>query len=247
MVKNKKLINLWLGPNHRLEVNLNPIKPKSTKKSLAQQYRGKISGIALIVIGVLGIITISLATIRLRSPPTPVHQPATTEQITPQSTEKEQPAQPFTMSASDPTRLRITDINVDTSFVQLEQHDDGTMQVPKSPEVAGWYRLGPTPGELGPAIIVGHVDSSRGPAIFWRISQLELGQKIEVDRTDGSTAIFAVSQVSIFDQNYFPTEEVYGNIDYAGLRIITCGGQYIRDIERYTHNVVVFASLVTEE
>jgi sortase (surface protein transpeptidase) len=117
------------------------------------------------------------------------------------------------------------------------------MQVPTNPDMAGWYKLGPTPGELGPAVIAGHV-TWNGPAVFFRLGSLRRGDKIQVVRGDGVTAVFEVADVRSYPKVRFPTRAVFGTIDYAGLRLITCGGTYDSSTHRYLDNLVVFARLV---
>lgn len=150
------------------------------------------------------------------------------------------------LSRSVPSRVEIASIGVDTSLIQLGQNEDGTMEVPAAYDIAGWYRESPTPGEIGPAVIVGHVDTYQGAAVFYRLRELQPGQKIVVYRADGSVVEFAVTQVAQYDQNNFPTEAVYGNIDHAGLRLITCGGPFDRATGRYTQNTVVYAVYVSK-
>ncbi|MBI4100946.1 class F sortase [Candidatus Microgenomates bacterium] len=153
-------------------------------------------------------------------------------------------AKPLGLPRSVPTRLRIPTINVDTSFIELGRNDDGTMQVPEAYEVVGWYKFAPTPGEIGPAIVVGHIDNYRGPAVFWKLGQLQPGDVVEIDRADGTTVKFKIEAIKQFSQDQFPTAEVYGNIDHAGLRLITCGGQFNRLTRQYSDNTVVFATVV---
>lgn len=150
------------------------------------------------------------------------------------------------MTPSEPTELDIPDVGIRTSVTTVGRNADNTIQVPDSYEAAGWYRYSPTPGEIGPTIIVGHVDSYRGPAVFWRLSQLQPTQLVKVKRADGQTVTYQVTDVKQFDQNNFPTNEVYGNISYAGLRLITCGGVYNRATNHYSHNTVVYAAMVVE-
>lgn len=152
--------------------------------------------------------------------------------------------QPNGLFRSAPTQISIPAINLKSSFVGLRQNQDGTLAVPKRSDVAGWYEFGPAPGEVGPAVIVGHVDSWRGPAIFYRLSELQPGQLIIINRTDGQRVTFKVDKVAEFDQQNFPTNEVYGNINHAGLRLITCSGNYSVLSGRYSNNTVVFASQV---
>ena len=151
------------------------------------------------------------------------------------------------LQASEPTRLRISKIGVDTSFVSIGKKADGTMEVPGRYDIVGWYDKAPTPGELGPAIVVGHVDRPGGIAVFWRLRELVPGDTFEIDRADGSTVKFKVNEVKQLPQDSFPTEEVYGNIDHAGIRLITCGGTFDRKIRQYSHNTVVYGSLIIED
>jgi LPXTG-site transpeptidase (sortase) family protein len=121
---------------------------------------------------------------------------------------------------------------------------DKTLEVPKKYEQVGWYKNSPTPGELGPSILVGHLDSSNAPAVFYKLSDLKQGDKIEVTREDGSTATFQVDSLRVVEQDNFPTKDVYGAIDYAGLRLITCDGQYLKNKGHYSNNLIIYSSLV---
>lgn len=149
-----------------------------------------------------------------------------------------------TFARSLPVRLVIPKINLDTTFVSpLDLNNDGTVSVPDSYEKVGWYVQGASPGEIGPAVILGHVDSYEGPAIFFSLGQLEEGDEVQVERGDGTTATFIVTGKERLPQDKFPTEKVYGQIDYAGLRLVTCTGIYNRGNERYSHNLIVYARL----
>lgn len=149
---------------------------------------------------------------------------------------------------SAPVTLRIPAIDLEAEFEkQLGLNDDGTIEVPDSYEAVGWYQYGPTPGELGPAVVLGHVDSYQGPAVFYSLGQLTSGDKIYIDRADGSVATFIVERLERHEQDDFPTREVYSDLDYAGLRLITCSGIYSRVTKRYSHNLIVFARLLMTE
>lgn len=149
------------------------------------------------------------------------------------------------LAAAEPILLSIPKIKLETSFEEsLGLNTDGTAEVPDSYTKVGWYKFGPTPGELGPAVILGHVDSYQGPAVFFSLGQLETGDDIFVNREDGSVAHFQVTKLERNEQSSFPTREVYGDIDHAGLRLITCSGTFERGIQRYTHNLIVYAELV---
>ena len=117
------------------------------------------------------------------------------------------------------------------------------MEVPPEGFPAGWYTGAPTPGERGPAIIAGHVDWT-GPAVFYRLRDLVPDDEVTVARADGSQAVFRVTEVKKFPKAQFPTALVYGNIDVAGLRLITCGGVFNHASGHYEDNIVVFAELV---
>ncbi|HSX52937.1 MAG TPA: class F sortase [Patescibacteria group bacterium] len=151
---------------------------------------------------------------------------------------------PIVMSRSTPTEIQISKINLDVKTIEVGRLADGSMETPNVLDyVTGWYKYSPTPGELGPSVIVGHVDSYKGISVFWRIRELSPGDTIQITRTDGSTATFKVNAMQQYDQSNFPTQAVYGNISYAGLRLITCGGTFNRQTGHYNENTVVFATL----
>jgi Sortase domain len=147
------------------------------------------------------------------------------------------------MRRSKPVRLRIATIGVDSSLMALGLRSDRTMQVPPGAFPAGWYTGGPTPGELGPAVIAGHVDS-RGPGVFYRLHQMRAGDLITVTRADGRKPVFRVQRVRQFPKHQFPTRLVYGNVAHPALRLITCGGSFNSQSGHYDDNIVVFADLV---
>ena len=142
---------------------------------------------------------------------------------------------------SDPVAVSIPRIGVRSRLVELDLDDKGTMEVP-APPVAGWFTGGPTPGALGPSIIAGHVTWD-GPAVFYRLRTMRRGDEVAVTRKDGKTAVFTVDQVARYPKSQFPSRAVYGAIDHAGLRLITCAGKYDAARNHYSDNVVVFARL----
>jgi Sortase domain len=155
------------------------------------------------------------------------------------------PAVPaVTMAKSDPVRVQIPAIGVDSELMRLGALADGTMEVPPVGFPAGWYSGAPTPGELGPAILAGHVDWAGRPGVFYRLRDLKPGDEITVARKDDTVAVFRVTRVEQFPKNSFPTDAVYGDIDRAGLRVITCGGTFDRRVRSYEANIVAFADLV---
>jgi hypothetical protein len=151
------------------------------------------------------------------------------------------------LPGSPPVRLDIDSIGVHTStFVDLGRGRDGSIEVPRNFAAAGFYTLGPTPGQFGPAVIAGHVDSHEGPAVFYRLGALKAGATVSVGRRDGTTARFVVDRVAAYPKAQFPTTEVYGNTtSRAELRLITCGGLFDDRSGHYVDNVVAFAHLVS--
>ncbi|MEX2485992.1 MAG: class F sortase [Nitriliruptoraceae bacterium] len=156
-------------------------------------------------------------------------------------------AEEATMLASAPLRLQIPSIGVDSALMDLGLQADGTLEVPPSGFPAGWYTGSPTPGELGPAIIAGHVDWAGEPGVFFDLRDLGADDEIAITRQDGSTARFRVTRVERFAKDEFPTQVVYGDLDHAGLRLITCGGAFDRQARSYEDNIVVFAELTDPE
>jgi hypothetical protein len=140
-----------------------------------------------------------------------------------------------------PVRVRIPSIGVDSPLVQLGVDGDGALVPPTDFARAGWFAEGPTPGEMGPAVLAGHVDSRDGPAVFFRLRDLVAGAEVLVDRIDGTTVRFTVVDAARYPKDAFPTEDVYGPTPRAELRLITCGGEFDRDRRSYRDNVVVTA------
>jgi len=147
----------------------------------------------------------------------------------PEELPQEEVVSEYGLEPSVPVQLRIPELSIETGFEgPLGLDEYGAVETPVSYEEVGWYQYGPTPGELGPSVIIGHVDSYEGPAVFFFLGQLEQGDEIVVDREDGSEAVFLVERLERYPQDEFPTERVYGSIPYAGVRVITCSGTYDR-------------------
>ena len=142
-----------------------------------------------------------------------------------------------------PVSIGIPRLHVSSRLEDLGVDDDGVMEVPAEPANAGWYELGPSPGALGPAVVAGHVTWNQVPAVFFRLAELRPGDVVQVTRTDGVVAVFEVTRVERYPKSSFPTDLVFGAIDHAGLRLITCGGDYEQAAHRYSDNVVAFARL----
>lgn len=143
-----------------------------------------------------------------------------------------------------PVWLRIPAIGVATDLSELGLQADRRIEVPDDPDQAGWYRHRAVPGEQGAAVIVGHVDSHTGPAVFFELRTLDVGDRVTVARDDGSVAVFAVTSVETHRKDRFPTRRVYGPTDGHELRLVTCGGAFDEQQRSYDENVVVFAELL---
>ncbi|PWK46248.1 class F sortase [Actinoplanes xinjiangensis] len=150
------------------------------------------------------------------------------------------------LEPSRPQRLEIPAIRVSAPILEVGLAGDGSVGVPplRRHNEAGWFEGGPTPGQFGPALIVGHADTRTGPSVFHRLDELRPGQEIRVSRQDGSIAVFKVNSVETFDKGSLPAERVYGDYTRPSLRLMTCGGRWLGGEEGYEDNIVVFASLV---
>ena len=147
-----------------------------------------------------------------------------------------------TMRRSTPLRIVIPALRVNSGLIPLGLKSDGSLATPDNGVIAGWYTGAPTPGEVGPAVIVAHVHWGGVPGVFFRLADLKPGDKVLVARADRSTATFTVVRVASFPKAHFPSALVYGNIGFAGLRLVTCGG-FDPIARAYEANIVVFAQL----
>jgi sortase (surface protein transpeptidase) len=197
-------------------------------------------GVAVLVAGVAGLVTLAghpgLAADRAARPPVPVPVPSG-------------PAAPApdlaaASAAPAPVSLTIPAIGVHTRLTRLGTTAQGTLQVPGSAAVAGWYTGSPRPGEIGSSVIAGHIDSYLGPGVFYRLSRMRPGERIYVRRADGSLGVFSVYAVREYPKDHFPTARVYGPVPDAELHIITCGGTFDYTTRSYLSNVVVYSTQV---
>lgn len=151
---------------------------------------------------------------------------------------------PVTLAAvrhAAPVLVSIPSIGVRSGLIDLRKNPDGTVQVPKDYGRAGWYVGSAHPGDAGPTVLIGHVDSTRGPAVFYRVSRLHRGDRITVQRSDNTSAWYAVQSVQRFPKRAFPTALVYKGDGRPSLRLVTCGGQFNRRTGHYLDNTVVIA------
>ena len=150
-------------------------------------------------------------------------------------------ARPAAGQAARPTALIIPAIGVQARLIRLGVMPDGALQVPSSTAVAGWYQGSPRPGDAGASVIAGHVDSYRGPGVFFRLRLLHPPERVYVRRADGTLATFRVVAVQTYGKRRFPTAAVYGPAPGPQLRLITCGGAFDPSLGSYLSNVIVFA------
>jgi hypothetical protein len=167
------------------------------------------------------------------------------------STTQGSPIQGPVLAQSLPVSISIPAIGVAAKLMEVGLNADGTIQVPplNDPPLsdeAAWYKYSPTPGQPGPSIIEGHVNSaSEGPLVFFRLGALKPGDLVNVTLADRQVAVFKISAVRSYLKSQFPTSTIYGFTDYPSLRLITCGGSFDEQSGHYLSNVVVFASLMS--
>lgn len=164
----------------------------------------------------------------------------------PASTGAREPRTPHALARSVPVRLLIPAIGVDTPVIRLGLAPDGSVEVPPvtAHDRAGWYRNSPTPGQVGPSVILGHVTvGSYGDGVFHGLARLRRGDRITALLANGTEASFGVTRLRTVAKSAFPSDEVYGDVARPELRLITCGGPHTGT--GYLDNVIVFAALTT--
>ena len=175
----------------------------------------------------------------------PAGHPSGTPSAKPSATRSVPSTQSGIVARSVPVRLQIPAIGLSVSLSTLGLNRDGTVQVPTNFQEPGWFRLGPSPGQLGSAVILGHVDDYKGPAAFFRLGSLRAGDKVDVSLASGAVAHFVVKTMATYTKKSFPAQQVYGSHGYSGLQLITCGGQFDRQTGHYLSNVVAYTSLAS--
>ncbi len=153
------------------------------------------------------------------------------------------PTAPAGLPASKPVRVNIPALDIAQPTIQLRLAPDGTMEVPIGPEPVGWFAESPTPGEIGPAVLAGHLTWNGVDGVFRHLQTLKPGDEIVVTRADGSRPRFEVTEVAQYPKDEFPTARVYANTPGPQLRLITCAGDYSPGSHDYSDNVVVYATM----
>jgi hypothetical protein len=149
------------------------------------------------------------------------------------------------VAPSPPVSVEIPKVGIASLLERLAMGDDGVLAAPEDYGTAGWFAAGPEPGQPGPAVIAGHVDSRSGPAVFYRLGELQPGDEVLVHREDGTTVTFRVDSVEEHPKDAFPTQAVYGPVPGPELRLITCAGDFDREAHAYRDNLVVYATAVS--
>jgi hypothetical protein len=223
---------------------------------LGGDRRRLLASAATAVLVLIGLGAIGVGCAAQQHAPQPQAAAALPTRAGPQPTSSSHPSDPnpqpstpavTVLPAAVPTFLDIPAIGVHHRLLRLGQNQDGTVQVPPLSDVAapGWDRYSPTPGQLGPAVILGHIDSAvQGKGVFYDLGALHPGDTVSVTRADHIVAVFRIDGVNSYSKDAFPTLTVYGNTPDAQLRLITCGGQFDAATHNYLDNIVAFATLV---
>lgn len=148
------------------------------------------------------------------------------------------------LTRSRPVRLTIPAIDVATSVGTLGLQADHQVMVPTSTTTVGWYDGGAAPGQMGSAVILGHVDSYLGPGVFFQLKTLKAGNRINLVLADGAETQFAVTKVVEYSKTSFPDQLVYGAHGIQSLQLVTCGGTFDHATGHYESNIVVYSHLV---
>lgn len=203
-------------------------RPAPSKKRAAAIF-----GVAGLIVGALAISNYVTKFIAVPTDLAPAPQPTRTIV-----------SQPTT---ADPTVLSIPSLKLSgVAFESLGLAPDHTLEVPKDAAHVGWFTDGAKPGDIGPSVIVGHLDSVSGPAVFANLKKIKQNDLVTIGRADGSTVTYRVDSLSTYSQDNFPTQDVYGSLNYPGLRLITCSGKYNKQKHHYSDNLVVYATILKD-
>ena len=201
--------------------------------------RLRLAGFAGVLLSAAGILSVGIALLSQQHAPAPAASAA--------GTIGAKTAKGPVLRASPPVAVSIPAIGVKSKLLHLGLNADGTIAVPSLTTSAGeaaWYKYSVTPGQTGTSVIEGHVDSYAGPAVFFRLGALRPGNQVNVALADGVTAVFRVTGVREYAKDKFPAQAIYGQTDYAALRLITCGGDFDHATGHYLSSIVVYATLV---
>ncbi|GIF47481.1 sortase family protein [Asanoa ferruginea] len=201
------------------------------------------AGVALVALSALsGVGVVGASFHETPQPPQPAVEAAAG--FVPTQAPSANPFEHAHLARSEPASISIKRINLRAKIINLGIKSDGTLEVPplNKAELAGWYSRGPSPGEIGNAVVVGHVTTAKATAVFFKLGLLRPKDAITITRKDGSTAKFTVDGVRSYAKKAFPTDLVYGPSAKPSLRLVTCGGDFNSRIHSYEDNVIVFAT-----
>jgi sortase (surface protein transpeptidase) len=199
---------------------------------------GVVGGLAAAATGIFGLVAV-------KASPGEVPRPAARPVPIPSGTAAAAPGPAAAQPAALPVALTIPAIDVRTKLIRLGVTAQGSLQVPQSTSVAGWYTGSPRPGAVGSSVIAGHIDSYQGPGVFFRLRLLRPGNLVYVREASGKLAVFRVTSVRMYPKDHFPTAAVYGPSPDAELRLITCGGVFDHVTGSYLSNVVAYTTEVS--
>jgi sortase (surface protein transpeptidase) len=174
----------------------------------------------------------------------PVASDSAPKRSVPKTTDIPSKVVPLVAVRSTPVELQIPAIALTVSLSTLGLNANGTVQVPTDIQQPGWYQFGPSPGQEGSAVILGHVDSYQGPAVFFKLRSLVAGDMVDVSLADGVTAQFKVTSVAMYLKTNFPDQAVYASKGFSALQLVTCAGAFDTQTGHYLSNIVVYSSLV---
>jgi sortase (surface protein transpeptidase) len=215
--------------------------PKHRRSSYRREQRRALSGLAFGVSALLGLSGTYGFVPGIQANTLPIAAKVASTTSTAAKTGADATASTTEAFDIKPAFVEIERVGVTSSLIPLSLRTDGTLQVPTVASQAGWFSEGVVPGETGPAVIVGHVDSYLGSAVFGRLRELKPDDVIRVVMNDGSTLSFSVRRIDQYPKDIFPTSLVYGKTDRAELRLVTCAGQFDKSARSYSDNIVVYA------
>jgi hypothetical protein len=217
----------------------------TTEAGAPAAHRGP--GLWWVTSAVLLVVAVSCVTLGLRDHRHPLAPPVAARPAPSETTTKPMvtTVPVVAVAHSVPVSLRVPAISLSVDLSTLGLNPDGSVQVPDNDTEPGWFRLGPSPGQIGSAVILGHVDTSAGPGIFFQLRTLQAGDPVEVSLTDGAVATFAVTSVVQYTKTQFPAQLVYTSQGISELNLVTCGGAFDAQTGHYLSNVVVYTTFVS--
>ncbi len=236
------IIRIYGSNLKEIDFQLKKVKKSKKRKTTIRKIQLSKYSYAKILI-IIGVVGVGVTLLSLKNESVPANF-STTSSVIPVQTEKPIKDQTSYLDKSKPISLKIPAIGVSSEVITVGKLPDNSMQTPNNGTQVGWYKYSPSPGQIGPSVIVGHVDWINGPAVFWSLKDLKSGDIIKVKRQDKKVVEYKVDKIQQFSQDNFPTKAVYGNTDTPTLRLITCSGTFDSSTYQYDKNIVVFAKAI---